>query len=190
MQAQAAEKADAPLGFSMMIATKAKAGDKARLKGQEEVQAIEALQREKIEWEAEKVCLANDFILERSIASKAVVETADLKKLVEKERSTITNQARLILSQGNQLNQRDTVIIVQRDNEIKLLLLENTNLRDTMKGLESDNIAAEHERDEAMLDVSNANDKEEALTTRIKELKDQIKALTTTSLPNKCQVNV
>ncbi|CAM6090750.1 unnamed protein product [Calypogeia fissa] len=95
--------------------------DYARLKSQKELHGIQALQREKIEWEVEKIRLSNDnIILERSIASKAAVETADLsKKLVDKERSTISTQARLILSQGDQMNQRDHIVIVQQDNKIK-----------------------------------------------------------------------
>ncbi|CAM6095140.1 unnamed protein product [Calypogeia fissa] len=115
---------------------------RAELKSQVELQDLEVLRKEKIEWQEEKKRLANDVILERSIASKAAAETKDLKKLVEKERSTISTQARLILSQDDQLSHRNTVI-VQWDNKIKLLLLENNSLTNIIKGLELDNIKVE-----------------------------------------------
>ncbi|CAM6096976.1 unnamed protein product [Calypogeia fissa] len=75
----------------------------ARVKSQEELQSIKVLQQEKVEWEEEKRRLANDVILERNIASKAIAENADLKRLVDKDMATLYNQARQILDQDAQI---------------------------------------------------------------------------------------
>ncbi|CAM6096963.1 unnamed protein product [Calypogeia fissa] len=157
----------------------------ARVKSQEELQSIKVLQQEKVEWEEEKRRLANDVILERNIASKAIAENADLKRLVDKDMATLYNQARQILDQDAQILYMTTTMI-QKDNEIQLLMLENSSLKDTIQRLEVDNIKAEQARDEAQLEASIANDKEQQLMERILELEKQSATLST-DLPNKRQ---
>ncbi|CAM6100874.1 unnamed protein product [Calypogeia fissa] len=78
---------------------------------QEQLQKVEELAKERAEWEEEKQRLANDVILERNIATKAVAQARDLQKTVDLDRVTLNRQAHQLLTIDSQLNDANNLVL-------------------------------------------------------------------------------
>ncbi|CAM6104271.1 unnamed protein product [Calypogeia fissa] len=159
----------------------AKLNDKSN---QEELEQL----KEGEQWGTLQSNLANDVILERNVATQAVNASKQLQEAYEKERKDTTFQAEIIESEGEQLTQKNT-LITQQDIEIQVLTVSNNNNKTLNDNLEKELSKLSEEQNEALQDASNTNDKVEAMTAKIKELKDKLVAMQSSDTPNKCQHN-
>ncbi|CAM6104207.1 unnamed protein product [Calypogeia fissa] len=150
--------------------------DKEELKSKSLQETIDRLYKEKIDEEGNRQTLAKEILLERNIASKAVGETKRWQEELEKEKRNSLQQAGIILSQGDQVRHKDT-LLVQKDNEIKVLTFTSNNFKTIIDSNEQELLELGEEKDEAILDVANATSKVEALTDKIKELEGKLLAL-------------
>ncbi|CAM6089873.1 unnamed protein product [Calypogeia fissa] len=135
--------------------------------------------------EGNKQSLAKENLLERNLASKAAVKAKRWQEELEKEKRNSLLQAGIIVSQGDQIRQKDT-LLTQKDNKIQVLTYTSNNFKTIIDTNEKDLMELGEERDEAVLDAANATSKVEALTEKIKELEGKLSALRSAgSTPNK-----
>ncbi|CAM6113415.1 unnamed protein product [Calypogeia fissa] len=142
-------------------------------KGKRDEDELEQLRKEGADSEEIKKGLANKVLLERTIATKAVKERDRFKKSYEEEKLDAANSAVIIQNLRDVLKQRAT-LLSQRDEEIKVLNISNQEFKNLNDDLEKELVALTDERDDALQDAWNANDKEERLIERIKELEDEL----------------
>ncbi|CAM6093925.1 unnamed protein product [Calypogeia fissa] len=163
--------------------------DKDQRKSKRLQKTIYQLYKEKAKGEGNRQALAKEVLLERNIASKAALETKQLQKAMEKEKKNSLTQAGIILSQGDQIRHKDT-LLVQKDNEIKVFTFTNTNFKTLIHNNKQEVLELSKEKDEAIFDAANATSKVKALTNKIKELKGKLSALRSRdNTPNKRQRN-